>query len=84
MTYRLAPMSAVMWVLTVALLAIPVVVVAVGLTTLGLVLAIVTLWRALAKSAAGRLLERSRLAGELVALAEGGVEEEAQDGRQPP
>ena len=41
---RLAPMSAVMWVVTVALLAIPVVVVVVGLLMVGLALAVLYLW----------------------------------------
>ncbi len=44
MIYRLAPMSAVMWVVTVALLAIPVVVVVVGLLMVGLALAVLYLW----------------------------------------
>ncbi len=44
MIYRLAPMSAAIWVVTVALLAIPVVVVAVGLLMVGLALAVLYLW----------------------------------------
>jgi hypothetical protein len=42
--YRLAPMSAVMWVVTVALLAIPVVVAVAGLLVVGLALAVLYLW----------------------------------------
>lgn len=43
MIYRLAPMSAVMWILTIALLAIPVVLAGVGLLMVGLALAILYL-----------------------------------------
>ena len=42
--YRLAPMSAVMWMLTIALLAIPVVSAGIGLLMVGLALAILYLW----------------------------------------
>ena len=44
MIYRLAPMSAVIWILTVALLALPVVLAGAGLLMVGLVLAILYLW----------------------------------------
>ena len=44
MIHRLAPMSAVIWVLTVALLAIPVVLAGVGLLLVGLALAVLYLW----------------------------------------
>ncbi len=42
--YRLAPMSAVMWILTIALLAIPVALAGVGLLMVGLALTILYLW----------------------------------------
>ena len=44
MIYRLAPMSAVMWILTIGLLAIPVVLADVGLLMVGLALTILYLW----------------------------------------